>query len=68
MTKPDPLVVDLNTKMFANRIRPGDACKKAVPPIAPSTWSRWASGGAPDIATLRRLEAVVDEMIVTNGS
>lgn len=61
MQKPDPLVVDLNTRMFANGIKPGKACERAG--VNASTWSRWAAGGAVHLATFRKIEAAVDGMI-----
>lgn len=59
--KPDPAIIPVQSKMFANGIRVGDACKLAG--INPATWSRWAAGGVPDLAKLRDLERTVDEIV-----
>lgn len=66
MQKPHQMVVDLNTLMFANRIRPGDACRRAR--VNASTWSRWAAGGTPDVLTHDRLKLAVEEMIAEQES
>lgn len=66
--KPDPAIIPLATRMFAEGIRVNEACKRAEPPISPSTWSRWVAGGVPDLATLRRLEATVEEMVAEEAA
>lgn len=59
--KPDPIIIPLQSRMFAEGIGVTELCKAAK--VSPSTWSRWARGGVPDLAVLRRLEGALDEMI-----
>jgi transcriptional regulator with XRE-family HTH domain len=59
--KPDPAIIPLATRMFSEGIRIGELCKHAG--ISPSTWSRWAAGGVPDLSKLRALEAALDEIV-----
>lgn len=63
--KPDPAIISVQSKMFANGIRISDACARAS--ISPASWSRWAAGGTPDLTKLRSLEAAVDEMTSEDG-
>lgn len=60
--KPDPIIVPLQSRMFAAGLRTKDVCERAA--VNPSTWSRWAAGGVPDLATLRKIEAAVEAMIL----
>ena len=64
--KPDPAIIPLATRMLTEGIRVGEVCRRAK--VAASTWSRWMSGGVPDLATLRRLEAALDEMIAEESA
>lgn len=59
--KPDPAIVPVQSKMFAEGIPISEACEKAG--VHPGTWSRWAAGGVPDLQKLRAIEAAVAEIV-----
>jgi hypothetical protein len=61
MKKPDSAIVPFQSRMFEHGVRIKDVCKTAG--VSPSTWSRWAAGGVPDLGTLRKMEAALEEEI-----
>lgn len=59
--KPDPAIVPLASKMFAEGLRIAEVCKRAH--VSPQTWSRWAAGGVPKLDKLRDIDTAINEMI-----
>jgi|GEM_PF-6768702 len=59
--KPDPIIVPLQSRAFAEGVRIKEMCERAD--VHPTTWSRWAAGGTPDLTALRRMEAALDAII-----
>lgn len=64
--KPHQLTVTMATHMFMHRVGITAACKRAG--VHPSTWSRWASGGPPDVPTYDKLMQAIDEIIAERDS
>jgi hypothetical protein len=63
---PHELVVALQSRMFANRIKPVQVCRRAN--VAPSTWTRWSEGGTPNLDTLAKMDAALDALIAEASS
>ncbi len=63
--KPDPAIIPLAARMFAEGIRVKEVCERAD--VSATTWSRWASGGVPNLAVLRRLEAALEQLVAEDA-
>lgn len=57
----NPAVVALQSRMFEHRLKVTKVFEEAQ--VHPSTWSRWADGGDPNMATFDKITAVVDRLI-----
>ena len=55
-----PLVIDLQARMFANRLKPGNVVRQAG--LNPSTWWRWTKGAEPKLSTLKAVSETIDRL------
>ena len=53
-----PEVIDLQSRIWSNRLRVAQVIRKAE--VAPSTWTRWVNGSQPNLRTLRRVSLAVE--------
>ena len=56
-----PLVLDIQSRIFAHRLRVLSVMSRAG--VDASTWWRWTQGAEPKLGTLDRVNRAIDEAI-----
>lgn len=55
-----PEVLELQSLIWRNKLRVSQVMRRAN--VAPSTWTRWATGAQPNTATLRKVRGAIEEL------
>lgn len=61
MNEVAPEVIELQTLMWLNRLKPSVVMRRAR--LSPSTWTRWASGAQPNVKNVRAVRAAIEAKI-----